>query len=69
MRTRLALHLWTRTGPPPPELIRCRLRMLYHCTPSQLERESGQHLLEMLRDLVCLEMEAEAAEQRTKLGK
>lgn len=64
---RLASFLWTGTGPPPPELVRYRLRMLYHCTPSQLDRESGRHLLEMLRDLRCLEMETQAARQRRKL--
>jgi hypothetical protein len=49
--------LGTRLGVPPPEYLRYRLRMMYHCTPSEFEKQKGAHLFEMLRDLACLNME------------
>ena len=65
---RLASFLWTGVGQPPPELLRYRLRMMYGCTPSQLARERGKYLFEMLRDLRCQEMEARTARRRMELS-
>jgi len=59
---RLAEALWTRTGPPPSEFLRYRLRTMYHLTPRQLQEEArGHDLMEMLRDLRCASMESRAA--------
>jgi len=64
------VYLWTRTGEPPPEYLRYRLRMLYGLSPSQLEREArGRHLFEMLRDLRCAAVERRAEKQRFDLMK
>jgi hypothetical protein len=58
---RLANHLWTG-GPQPIELLELRLcRDVYHCTPSQLRRESAA---DVLAHLVCMEMEHKADTQR-----
>jgi hypothetical protein len=55
------VYLGTRTGEPPMEYLRYQLRMLYHCTPAQLEKEAkGKHLFEMLHDLRCAAVEARA---------
>jgi hypothetical protein len=40
---------------------------MYHCTPSELKQQTGQDLLEMLRDLECLAMEVRVQEAKRKL--
>lgn len=64
---RLAKFLWVGQGQAPWELLRYRLREMYHCTPSQLEKETGQYLFEMLRDLKCRSMISRVERQRQKL--
>jgi hypothetical protein len=54
---RLAIFLHTGNGQPPPEYVRYRMRMLYKCTPSELDEQKGTHLFEVLQDLKCLQYE------------
>jgi len=56
--------LWTKTGEPPPELLRYRLRQMYQCTPSELAQQTGEHLWEMYHDLMCASVEAQVQRQR-----
>lgn len=61
----MADHLWTG-GPPPPEYVELILcRDVYHCPPSELDR---QDTARVEAHLVCLEWEAKAAKQRAKNG-
>jgi hypothetical protein len=51
-------------GPAPYELTLLRLcRDVYHCTPSQLRRES---FVDILRDLEVMDIEAKAEKMRPK---
>jgi hypothetical protein len=55
------VFLHTGEGRPPPELVKYRLRMMYKCTPSELDAQRGKYLSEMMQDLLCQTMEIKAA--------
>jgi hypothetical protein len=40
---------------------------MYHCTPSELAEQTGAHLWEMYRDLMCATVEAEVERQRSDM--
>lgn len=65
---RLAEYLGTKTGQPPAEYLRYRLRRMYNIPPSVLAEQKGEFLFEMLRDLQCEKWEARADKVRQTLG-